>query len=191
MLIDGLDLFGGSQFVARLGFQDVGASALALTKQMLVLPELLFVGFFLGPGDIDLILSEQSLGVVSQHTHQQLLTLAAKSLIGKQCLSHTFAVIGIRLVVDQRLLHHKGRAIAVVITVFMTVATVVQIGGLGVVTPLVVAIRQLGQQAGAANDAAFQPRVALFHGPEKGRIIAQCLFVHLKRSHRLCTGTQA
>ena len=188
MLIKGLDLFCGGQLVTRLGFQNVGARPFPLAKHVLVLLKLLLVGFFLGLSDVDLILRKQGLGVIRQHPHQQFLAFAAKDLVCKQRLGYALSVIGIRLVVNQRLLHHKGRAVTVVVAVIVGVAALVEIGGLGVVAPLVVVVGQLGQQPGAANDPAFKARVALLDCTEELRIIAQRLFVHLKQPHCLCTG---
>ncbi len=110
---------------------------------MLVLLELLFERLLLGTRDVDLVLGEQRLGVIRQHPHQQRLALVAKAFIGEQCLGHALAVIGIGLVVEQRLLQAEGRAVAVVVAVVVVIATSpVRQGRLGIVAALVVVVRE-------------------------------------------------
>ena len=184
MLIQRLDFLGSRQLIARFRFQDVGARAFALLEQMLVLLELLLVGLFLRAGNVDLVLGEQRLGVIGQHPHQQRLAFVAKTLVGKQRLGHALAVVGIGFVVEQRLLQGEGGAVAVVVAVIVIIAAApVGQGGLGVVAALVVVVRQLGQQAGAADGAVLQAGVALLDGAEEYRVIAQGLLVDIERPH--------
>ena len=185
LLIQGLDLFGGGQLIAGLGFKDIGASALALLEQMPVLLELLFERLLLGPGDVDLVLGEQRLGVIAQHPHQQRLALVAKAFIGKQRLGYALAVVGIGFVVEQRLLQAEGRAVAVVVAVVaVTAAAPVRQVRFGVVAAFVVVVGQPREQAGAANGAVFQAGVALLDGAEEHRVVAQRLLVHIEGPHR-------
>lgn len=126
---------------------------------------------------------------MGQDAYQQFLTLAAKCLVREQRLRHALAVIGVRLVVNQWLLEQERRPITVVVAVFVAVALVIQVSGFGMVTPLVVAVRQLGQQTRPADEAILLTGVSLFNRPQKLGIVAQRLFVHLKRSHRLRAGS--
>ena len=158
---------------------------------MLVLAKLLLVSVFPGPGVVDLILCEQGLGVMGQHPHQQLLAFTAKGLVGKQRLGHTFAVVGVGLVIEQGLLHGERRTITVVIAVFVAVAAIIHIGGLGVVAALVVVVREFGQQTGTAYGTAFLARIPLLDGTEEFRVIAQRQFVDLERAQCLGAASDA
>ncbi|MNZ24295.1 hypothetical protein D3C78_414410 [compost metagenome] len=181
-----LDLFGSGQLVTRFRFKNIGAGALTLAEQVLVLLELLFEGLFLRLCDVDLVLGKQRLGVERQHSNQQLLALATEGFIGKQRLGHAFAVGRVGLVVHQWLLQGEGRAIAVVVAIIGAIAAIfVQVGGLGVVAALVVVVRQLWQQAGTADGAVLQARIAFLDGAEEHRIITQRQLVDIEWPHGL------
>ncbi|MNG23122.1 hypothetical protein D3C84_1076860 [compost metagenome] len=75
---------------------------------MLVLVELLLERLFLGLGNVDLVLGEQRLGVMTQHPHQQLLALATKTFVSEQRLGDALSIGGVSLVVQQRLLQRQA-----------------------------------------------------------------------------------
>ncbi|MNP47744.1 hypothetical protein D3C76_1418150 [compost metagenome] len=62
-------------------------------------------------------------------------------------------------------------------------ATVIEVRDLGLVAPLVVAVAQVRQQAGAANGAVLQARIALLDGAQVDRVIAQGLLVEFEGPH--------
>src|SRR3546814_9982599 len=62
-------------------------------------------------------------------------------------------------------------------------AALVEVGDLGLVTSLVVAVAQVRQQPGAANGAVLQAGIALLDRPQVDRVIAQGLFIELEWSH--------
>lgn len=61
LLVARFDLLGSRQLIARLGFENIGARALALLEHVFVLLELLFVGLLLRTGDVDLIWANKAL----------------------------------------------------------------------------------------------------------------------------------
>ncbi|MCY1361941.1 hypothetical protein D9M69_486370 [compost metagenome] len=184
LFITCFDFFGGGQLIARFGFENVRASTFALAKHLLVLLELLLESFLLGQGDIDLVLGEQRLGVVFQHPHQQLLALATKIFVGKQRLRDALAISRVGLVVEQRLLQGEaGTVTAVVAVIALVLPALVEVGGLGAVPALVVVVTQSWQQPGAADGTVLKACIAFLDGAEEYRIIVQCLFIDLERSH--------
>ncbi|MNS24133.1 hypothetical protein D3C72_559680 [compost metagenome] len=187
-----LDLLGSRQFITRLSLENIGTRALALLEHVFVLLELLLVRLFLRLSDVDLVLREQCLGVVVQYANQQLLALTAKVLVGKQRLRDTFAIRGISLVIEQRLLQGQRRAVTAVVTIVGTVTrALIERRSFRRVATLVVGVTDARQQAGAANGAVFQAGIAFLYRAEEHRVIAQRLFVDLERPHgRHCRVTR-
>ena len=179
-----LDLLGGRQLITRLGFKNVGARAFTLLEHVFVLLELLLVSLLLRLCDINLVLGKQGFGVVIQHAHQQFLALAAKAFVSKQRLRHALAIRRIGFVIEQGLLQGQGRAVTAVIAVIGAIScTLIKGGGLRGVAALVVGVTDTRQQPGTANGAVFQASITLLDRAEEHRVIAQRLFVDLKRPH--------